>query len=710
MKPSALQPYFATCPKKLECFLVDELKTLGATEVKEARSGATFQADIETAYRICLWSRIANRILLPLDEYPAPTPEALYEGIQNIPWEQHLKNTSTLAVDFQSQNSQITHSQYGALKVKDGIVDYFRDKTGTRPSVDTETPDIRINVYVLNDNAKISLDLSGDSLHKRGYRIEGGLAPLKENLAAALLMKSNWPDIAKSGGSLVDPMCGSGTLPIEAALIAADIAPGLLRSYFGFLGWLQHQPKIWEKLIAEAKQRKTNGIKKCPTIIGYDSHPKAIQSAHGNLERIGLSDCIQIKKQPISQLVPPTKSGLIIANPPYGERLGEERELQSLYKKLGEVFLSKFENWQAAVLTTNLELARNIAIRAKSKRSFYNGRLECTLLQFDINPERIMRSEQTPTIPTLAEPFANRLKKNARKLKSWLKKESISAYRLYDQDLPEFAVAIDIYEQWVHVQEYQAPKTVDAEKAEQRLRAVMKTLPLVLEIPAENIFLKTRRKQKGKAQYCREKYDRDMHEISEYGCQFLVNFTDYLDTGLFLDNRLTRKLVGEMAKDKRFLNLFAYTGCATVYAAVGGAKSTTTVDMSKHYIDWAQQNVNLNDNAPWTHKFIIADCLTWISQCKQQYDLIFLDPPTFSNSKKMDTTFDVQRDHVELIQKVSHLLAPKGILIFSNNCRTFKMDKENLANFLIENWSQKTLPPDFQRRANIHNCWKIEKK
>jgi 23S rRNA (guanine2445-N2)-methyltransferase / 23S rRNA (guanine2069-N7)-methyltransferase len=714
--------FFATVPKNMESFLMNELISLGALKVNETRAGASFEGSMELAYRVCLWSRIANRVLLPIRQFPAETPEALYEGIRDIPWDDHLENSGTLAVEFNTSRSAITHTKYGALKVKDGIVDFFRDKTGTRPSVDLGTPDVRVNVFVLNNEAKVSLDLSGESLHRRGYRTEGASAPLKENLAAAVLIKAGWPTVAEAGGTIIDPMCGSGTLLIEAALIAADSAPGLLRPYYGFLKWKQHQPEVWERLIDEAEEREREGFGKMPPIIGYDHDASAVQSALRNVTRAGMTGMIHVERRELTRCVPSKKTsskpGMLIVNPPYGKRIGEVRELKRLYSALGRQLRTHFQGWKAGVLTGNPDSGVAMGIRAKEKQTFFNGPIRCDFLEFDIIPKWYVEQEHalfgpasfhriTPQIIPLAEPFANRVKKNRRKLKSWLKKESITAYRIYDQDLPDFAVAVDIYNEHVHVQEYQAPKTVDPQKAEKRLRAVLDALPMVLNIPPNQVFLKVRQKQKGAFQYKKQASRKEFQQVSEYGCRFLVNLTDYLDTGLFLDHRLIRGKIRDLARGKRFLNLFSYTGAASVYAAKGGAKSTTSVDISKVYSDWAKSNMALNGFSAKKHQFIAADCLEWVKSEKNAYDLILLDPPTFSNSKKMRRTFDVQRDHVPLIHQVTRLLAPDGLLIFSTNYRRFKLDQEALSHLHVEDWTARTIPPDFRRRANIHHCWKI---
>ncbi len=721
---SVKQPvhFFATAPKGVVAILMSELETFGATELREQPAGAGFSGDLETAYRACLWSRTANRILLPLASFAAATPEALYQGVQSIDWSEHFTPRQTLVIDFVARNSSIKHSQFGAQKVKDAVVDQFRERNGERPSVDVQSPDIRINVFLQRDEATLYLDLSGDSLHKRGYRQEGGAAPLKENLAAAILLRAGWPRIAQAGGGLLDPMCGSGTLLIEAAMIAADMAPGLLRERFGFHAWRQHDAALWRRLLDEAAPRRDRGLERLPPILGYDSHGKAIQFAQANITAAGLDEHICLAKRDVAGLRRPATldQGLVVVNPPYGERMGERETLESLYRQLGERLKTEFSGWQAAVFTGNPELAKLMGIRALKQHNMFNGALPCRLLRFHIEPEWFMSGQRGPR-PARPEELgpgagmlANRLRRNLKELGRWARREGVSCYRLYDADMPEYALAIDLYQgeqRWAHVQEYEAPKTVDARKARLRLREALAVIPAVLELPQENVYFKVRKRQKGAAQYTRQAEEKQFFEIEENGCRFRVNFADYLDTGLFLDHRITRHMVAEMAAGKRFLNLFAYTGTATVYAAKGGAQSTFTVDMSKTYLDWARRNMALNGFTGDQHQFVQADCLEWLTQGgvyrRARFDLIFLDPPTFSSSKRMAAAFDVQRDHKPLIEAAMALLDAGGTLIFSNNFRKFRLDPALGETFAIEDIGARTLPHDFARNPKIHHCWLI---
>ena len=710
--------FFAAAPSGVEPLLTAELAALGAAQVKPMRSGIRFRGTLETAYRACLWSRTASRILLPLAELPVADSPALYAGVLELPWEEHLAPEGTLSVEFSGNCPGIDHSHYGAQRVKDAIVDRFRARCGQRPNVNRLQPDLRIHVQWRDGQATVSLDLSGDSLHRRGYREATVTAPLKETLAAALLLKSGWTEIAAAGGPLLDPLCGSGTLAIEAAWIAGDRAPGLSREHWGFSGWLGHIPALWNRLLAEARERWAAGQSRIPLILASDQDPKAVRATWVNAGRAGIADRLRIERREwIAVEPPPGAPGLVIINPPYGERLGEQDEIAALYVQIGERLKARFAGWRAALFTGNPDLGKRMGLRADKVHAFHNGPLDCRLLRFRVEPEYFVnretadqktRSHALELALDGAEDFVNRLRKNLRHLGRWAAREGVSCYRLYDADLPEYAVAIDRYEQWLHVQEYAPPASIDPARAQARLQQIMAVLPTVLELPPENIFLKVRQRQRGVSQYQKQAQQGRFHEVREGPARFLVNFTDYLDAGLFLDHRITRQRLGELAKGRRFLNLFGYTGTATVYAALGGAVSTTTVDLSATYLDWARRNLELNGlNNPW-RRFIQADCREWLAETRERYDLIFLDPPTFSNSRRMDGSFDVQRDHGELLQHTLRLLAPGGALIFSTNARRFRLDRDALAEWRIEDWSRPTLPLDFARHPKIHQCYKID--
>ncbi|OGT62521.1 MAG: hypothetical protein A3E85_00735 [Gammaproteobacteria bacterium RIFCSPHIGHO2_12_FULL_45_12] len=496
---------FATTPKGLELLLVDELKGLGASMAAEKLAGVAFSGDLTLAYKVCLWSRLANRVLLNLAKVPAMTPEALYQGVQSIDWREHVASEGTMAVHFIASQSTITHTLFGAQKVKDAIVDQFRKACGIRPSVDTVHPDVSVYVYLYRDIASIYIDLSGQSLHRRGYRLSAGAAPLKENLAAAVLIRAGWPAIAKQGGTLLDPMCGSGTLLIEAAMMAADVAPGLARDYFGFEGWLPHQAAIWASLIAEAALRQTEGMKQLPTMVGFDNDPEAIAMAFENIERAGLMGKVHVEKRELNVFAPKASDqpGLVMTNPPYGERLGEVEALKLLYAELGERLKEAFQGWKAAIFTANPDLGKQMGLRAKRYYALFNGALPCKLLLFDVEPaffiDRSPESENERRIHAAKRKaaqldagdlamFVNRMRKNIKHMRRQLARQRLDCYRVYDADIPEYAFVIEVTQEAVRVQEYQAPRSVDKQTVMSRQQHVLAILPELLDVPPSQVF------------------------------------------------------------------------------------------------------------------------------------------------------------------------------------------------------------------------------
>jgi 23S rRNA (guanine2445-N2)-methyltransferase / 23S rRNA (guanine2069-N7)-methyltransferase len=386
-RSSSLDEFVATCTRGVEPILVQELESFGIQNPQEGKGVVSFRGSLEDAYRACLWSRLANRILLPLHTFPAPDPERLYHGVRAIRWDDHLTPQNTLAVDFTSTRSQITHTHYGALKVKDAIVDQFRATQGTRPSVDPLSPHLRIRVHLEQDQATVYLDLSGDSLHRRGYRLDGAQAPLKENLGAALLAFAGWKEQVEERGAetaFLDPMCGSGTLPIEAAWIAARIPPGCLRTQWGFSSWQGHVPAIWKRLLAEAQDLQVRDPKRLPRIVGYDANFRVIRPALECLEKTGLRGRVHIEKREFSQVEAIAEQGVFMVNPPYGERLGDVEELGPLYRSIGDTLKQKFSGWRGYIFTGSLELSKQIGLRPSRRIPLWNGPIECRLLSYEL--------------------------------------------------------------------------------------------------------------------------------------------------------------------------------------------------------------------------------------------------------------------------------------------------------------------------------------
>ena len=712
--PSPLD-LLVTCPRGLEELLAEELEALGATPGKRTVGAVSAAGDVATAYRLCLWSRLANRVILCLArEEGVATPEALRLAAAALPWEQHLAGGSTLAVDFHGRSDEIRHTRFGAQTVKDGVVERLQARGQARPSVDIKAPDLRLYAHLHRGRLVLGIDLAGESLHRRGYRRDVGHAPLKENLAAALLVRSGWPALARQGAPLVDPLCGAGTLLIEAAMMAADIAPGLARERFGFHGWAGHDEAAWRELRREAEARAGIGRRRCRSrLFGFDQSPAALAAAKANAMRAGIPALITLRGAGLAELERPAgleeaTAGLVITNPPYGERLGELPELVTLYARLGERVRAAFPGWALAVFTANPDLGHRIGLRAHKQYALRNGPLEAKLLLMAV-PEGGDDAEVAP-VPTRSEGaqmFANRLEKNRKRLRKWLKKSGEPCYRLYDADMPEYAVAVDVYGDRVHVQEYAAPKSVDAAQAQKRLHEALAVIPEVLEVDSARVVVKRRQRQSGRDQYQKQAATGERFEVREGPARLWVNLRDYLDTGLFLDHRPVRRMLGEMAAGRRFLNLFCYTGAATVQAALGGASESVSVDLSNTYLQWARDNFALNRLDPGRHRVVRDDCLRWLQGARAEFDLIFMDPPTFSNSKKMADTLDIQRDHGRLVRLAMARLAPGGTLVFSNNQRRFTLDGDLAEHYAVEEISARTFDPDFQRNPDLHHVFLI---
>jgi len=709
--------FFATAPKFTEDLLLDELRGLGAEQLKQTVGGVSFSGDLTVGYSACLWSRIANHVLLNLKTAKVSNDTELYHAISDIDWSRHFDTSDTFAIDFFASHSNITHAQYGAQKCKDAIVDQFRHHTGSRPNVDKTDAAIRLNVHLKNNIATISLDLSGHSLHQRGYRLRNVSAPLKENLAAAFLLRAGWSAQNPPQFTLIDPMCGSGTLLIEAAWIAANIAPGLLREDFGFIAWKQHDASRWQQLRHEAHTAARINSPDLPKFLGFDEDDHALQAARFNAEQAGLANLIKLSHQEISNFenLDYGDTGLVICNPPYGERLSDNERLLPVYETLGKQLKQHFAGWKASIITNDESLAKRTGLHARRINKLYNGKLLCKLYHFDIHKQHIVHDHYTRTENDKVDldlnlDLRNRLYKNLKHLKKWADKQNICCYRLYEADIPEYNFALDLYHSdqlYVVMQEYAAPTKIDPAKAQKRFNIAKQTVLRTLDISPQQLFVKQRKRQSGSSQYQKLSSTQHLHIVEEGPCRFYVNFQDYLDTGLFLDHRITRELIREMAAGKRFLNLFCYTGTASVHAAMGNASSTTSVDMSTAYLAWCQENFKLNKIPMKQHQFIKADCLEWIKQQKDKYDFIFVDPPTFSNSKKMQGIFDVQQHYVDLLLECIRLLNQKGQLLFSTNHRKFQFDDTLFPGMNIEDISRRTLPEDFIRNARIHRCWLI---
>ncbi|ACM19128.1 23S rRNA (guanosine2445-2-N)-methyltransferase, putative [Geotalea daltonii FRC-32] len=372
------QRFFATTAKGLEEALGDELKTLGIKGIHVQTGGVGFSGEMSDCYRANLWLRTANRVLMVVAEFVCDSPQSLYDGVRAVSWNNFLNPRMTIAVDCNLRDSTLTHSGFVALKAKDAIVDEIRDHCGSRPDVDVKNPDLRVNIHLFRNHCTVSLDTSGDPLDRRGYRLERTVAPLRETLAAGLLELSGWD----GNTILVDPMCGSGTIPIEAALKASRCAPGLLREGFGFQRWPGFEQHKWKELVRGARQVVEEKIS--APIIGSDISAKAIAVACSNAIRADVGDMIQFQNTDIRSLAPPSGPGVILFNPPYGQRLGEEEELKVLYKEIGDTMKQRCKGYVAHLFTGNLELAKYVGLKASRRVVLFNGPIECRLLKYEL--------------------------------------------------------------------------------------------------------------------------------------------------------------------------------------------------------------------------------------------------------------------------------------------------------------------------------------
>ena len=742
----------AACAFGLEAVVKRELIALGH-DAKVAQPGRVeFFGNWADVCRANLWLRTADRVLIKVLEFPAADFDALFETVKDHDWSELIAADAAFPVTGRSRLSQLSSVPAIQRTVKKAIVEGLKRAYATDNLPETG-PTYKIDVALLNDVAQLTLDTTGDSLHKRGYRKLTGRAPIKETLAAALVDLSVW----KPERVLIDPFCGTGTIAIEAAIIGMKIAPGLNRT-FACSHWSQISPSVWSEAIDRARSKTRDDVDL--QIIGSDIDAEALEMARYHAKQAGVDRQIHFRQQAFHELKSQQKFGCIITNPPYGERLEDLRSVQPLYETFPGI-LQKLDTWSLFVITNVPGVEKIFQRRANRRRKLFNGRIECTYYQylgprppkgyFDddyVEPEpepstsnvnaKTSQSPQltteTASSPNLANQskhanadspifgglqskdhqqaalFRSRLLKRARHLRRWPTKRGITCFRLYDRDIPEIPLVVDRYEDNLHITEYERPHERELGRHAAWLELMRTTAAETLEVDVERTHLKSR--DHDSRQYEKVANQRQRIEVEEAGLKFLVNLTDYVDTGLFLDHRNTRLMVHSEANGTRFLNLFAYTGSFTVYAADADADSTVTVDLSKNYLQWAQDNLKINGLLGPEHKFIDMDCMAYLERAvakKSKFDLIVVDPPTFSNSKRTEEDWDVQQRHVEMLNLIAQILTPEGVVYFSTNFRRFKFDEANLVGFeAIHEISRQTVPEDF-RNKRIHRCWRMVK-
>jgi 23S rRNA (guanine2445-N2)-methyltransferase / 23S rRNA (guanine2069-N7)-methyltransferase len=697
----------ATSTFGLEAVVVRELQALGYKGQVEQPGRIAFRGDHPAVARANLWLRSSDRVLLRVGAFDAEDFGALFDQTFALPWEEWLPRDAAFPVTGRSVKSQLSSVPACQKIVKKAVVEKLRAAHAV-----TELPEtgavFRVEIALLENRATLTLNTSGDGLHKRGYRPLSGATPLKETLAAGMLQLTFW----RPERALLDPFCGTGTIPIEAALMGRNLAPGLHRAFVAE-SWPILGSKLWKQAREEA--RDLAKPKTSLQITGSDVDEKVLNLARHHCRQAGVSDTIRLKRQAFADLRSDVEYGCLVTNPPYGDRTDDRESVQRLYREMPDV-LRRLSTWSHYILTSHRDFEQLIGQEADRRRKLYNGRIACVYFQFHgPRPETEAREAKAPpafgglTSKALqqGELFRSRLKKRAHHLRRWPKR-GITCYRLYDRDIKEVPLIVDRYGDCLHLSEVVFPQRRTPAEQGDWLDLMARTAAEVMGIEASHVFVKRRERQRGTAQHPRISRQAKELVIEEAGLRFLVNLSDYIDTGLFLDHRITRGMVREAAQGKRFLNLFAYTGAFTVYAAAGGARSITSVELSKSYIAWAKKNMELNKLTGFKHHYVPDDAIQFLEKHRSAptYDLAVVDPPTFSNSKKLEHDWDVQRDHVELLNRVLELMTPGGVVFFSTNFRRFKLGKNEIRAASIEDITQKTIPPDF-RNKKAHRCWRI---
>lgn len=704
--------FVATCGAGLEELVAGEILATGGKNPVLTPGAVAWEGNLEAGYRLCLWSRFASRVLLQIGQFEAPDQEALYQLASRIDWDAHFTARKTFAVFSTLVEAPIGHSKFAALRVKDAIADQFRARAGRRPSVDTEAPDIRINLHMHGNLATLALDLSGESLHRRGYRLSGVEAPLKETLAAAIVQLAGFSRDFPADGVLLDPMCGSGTLLIEAAFIFGDSAPGLQRQSFGFLAWNRHDERLWEKLVAEALAREEEALAKAwPRFIGYDADPRAVGAARENVRAAGLKDRIQINQHQLAALDRPAETGMLLVNPPYGERLADAENIKYLYRCLARKIGQELAGWQIGFFASNPDLTGSMGISWSDTYRLYNGPIKCKLhlgvaQQKEPAPQNLPELQAPQSDRREGMDFANRLYQNCAILFPWAAREGISCFRLYDADLPGFNLTVDLYNGQALVREYGTVPKGDETKAEHCFDLAVQAVREVLQLPRSALFLSRRRFRdnrpgKGPAPKVR------LLEVMEGDCRFLVSLPGDPSTGLDLAQRSVRQAIGSLAQGRTFLNLFGGTGTATVHALTGNVHTSALVDPSATALQRARANFALNGFGGPQHATVEDDCLQWLAKCRSRYSLILVNPPDTARERNSRGSYDPQADHARLLRLAMQRLARQGQLLFLATSRKFSMDQALAREFSIREITAQVVAEDFRQGRRPLRCWEL---
>ena len=697
--------FFITCQPGLSQLLAAELQATGLQATPDGGAAVRLEGDTGAALRVCMYSRIAERVLAPLDEVDGEPVEAARILARRLDWQAHCALAARVHLRVEHGSGVSGDSRRTA--------EAFVDQAPPGVPEITGEPDqaLCLHLRVFRGGARLHVDLAGLSLQRRGYRLQGGEAPLRETLAAAMLQAAGWPD-RYAPPVLMDPFCGSGTLVLEAAAMACRRAPGPGREDYGFRHWSGCRRGVWERLCEQAREEeiRPEGL----SLKGFDADPRALRQATANAERAGLAGVVHFERRELGALRRrdfAAPRGLVATNPPWGERLETGFRAGWLHAALGRVLGEHARQWQLMLLGSEAGVMERTGMPLVEQWVVRNGPHQVRMRLLEPRapaPEAPLRVAGEPAfeVPEEAVPLLNRLRKNGRHLRRWLDREDIEVWRLYDRELPQFNLAVDVYGRNVLVHEFAAPASVPEREAEHRRGLALTAVRAALGVHREHVFLRTRQRQRPGRQYRRRQDSGEYHVVREGRARLLVNLRDYLDAGLFPDHRPVRLAMGEQARGKRFLNLFGYTGAATAHAALGGASSSVTVDASARYLEWAAGNLALNGFSTVHHRLERGDAMQWLEQAREQFDLVFCDPPTFSNSKDRPD-FAVQRDHARLIDLIMKRVEPGGVLYFSCNFRRFQLDEKVHRDFHVEDITRWSIPADFRRNPHVHYCFRI---
>jgi len=704
-----------TTANKLEGLLLAEAQNLGLEAAKETRGAVYGRASLATIYDLLLGSRLASRLLLPLTTVPADDADAFYRGLRSFAWEDHIAWPLKLAVQCHGRTAAIRHTRFAAQRVKDAIADRARAQA-TTISVDRDNPDTRISVRLRDDGAEIALDLSGDSLHRRGYRQDTVEAPLKEPLAAAILIRAGWPDQADEGKVLFDPCCGAGTLLAEGAMIATGMAPGLLRRAFGLGGWRSHDPACWRsrrEAAAASVRRDAGGL---PSIIGHDRDTSAVAATRANMERLDLPCSWEVGVADVQHddAAWPPGPGLLVTNPPYGHRMASrDGSDDTLYERLGGRARKELPGWRLAVVSDRSERLARLGLRSSRLYHLMNGRLDCHVGVYDI---------ATPSSDTGSRPMkpgqpdaalSNRLLKNDRHLTRWRRRENVGAYRTYDTDMPEYPVAIEIYATATGSQARIIPRSTGAHPvnpiSSRAMRRVTASVVATFQLGEEAIHLIRHTVPNGAA------IDTDAQNhtagvIQEGAARFKVAVTAPA-TGVDISQRGLRQRLHREAHNRRVLDLFASTGTATIQAAMGGASTTTSIEPSHVGSGWLRDNLTLNGLPEGCgHDIIMDDPASWLPKATergQSWDIIVLNAVTAFDGHGDDPVQGHDAPIGELMRLAKRALAPGGWMYVTTQREGSAPGPAETVEWGGTEITRGVLPPDYRRQTPAWRCWLI---